>query len=94
MFLKNIIKNWYCFKTSVSLETVKKRIIERQSQENRADDNEDIAIKRYQTYERSSKPVIDYYQKSKLLRAINGEVSISEINSEISGIIEGIKGWL
>ena len=41
---------------------------------------------------KSSKPVIDYYQKSKLLRVINGEVSISEINTEISGIIEGIKG--
>ena len=81
-------------KLSVSLETVKKRIFERQSQENRADDNEEIAIKRYQTYEKSSKPVIDYYQKSKLLRVINGEVSISEINTEISGIIEGIKGWL
>ena len=79
-------------KLSVSLETVKKRIFERQSQENRADDNEEIAIKRYQTYEKSSKPVIDYYQKSKLLRVINGEVSISEINTEISGIIEGIKG--
>ncbi len=79
---------------SVSLETVKKRIFERQSQENREDDNEDIAIKRYKTYEKSSKPVIDYYQKSKLLRVINGEVSISEINTEISGIIEGIKGWL
>ena len=81
-------------KLSVSLETVKKRILERQSQENRADDNEEIAIKRYQTYEKSSKPVIDYYQKSKLLRVINGEASISEINTEISGIIEGIKGWL
>ena len=79
---------------SVSLETVKKRIFERHSQENREDDNEDIAIKRYETYEKSSKPVIDYYQKSKLLRVINGEVSISEINTEISGIIEGIKGWL
>ena len=79
-------------KLSVSLETVKKRIFERQSQENRADDNEKIAIKRYQTYEKSSKPVIDHYQKSKLLRVINGEVSISEINTEISGIIEGIKG--
>ena len=77
---------------SVSLETVKKRIFERQSQENREDDNEDIAIKRYKNYEKSSEPVIDYYQKSKLLRVINGEVSISEINTEISGIIEGIKG--
>ena len=81
-------------KLSVSLETVKKRISERKSQEQRADDNEQIAIKRYQTYEKSSEPVLDYYKKSNLLRVINGEVSISDINSEISGIIETLKGWL
>ena len=34
-------------KLSVSLETVKKRISERKIQEKRADDNEDVAIKRY-----------------------------------------------
>ena len=79
-------------KLSVSLETVKKRILERKSQEQRADDNEQIAIKRYQTYEKSSEPVLDYYKKSNLLRVINGEVSISDINSEISGIIETLKG--
>ena len=77
-------------KLSVSLETVKKRILERQSQEQRADDNEQIAIKRYQTYENSSKPVIEYYKKFNLLKVINGEASISEINSEISGIITAI----
>ena len=81
-------------KLSVSLETVKKRILERQSQENRKDDNEQVAIKRYQTYEKSSKPVIEYYEKSKLLKVIKGEATITEINSEISGIIEAIKGWL
>ena len=81
-------------KLSVSLETVKKRILERQSQEKRADDNEQIAIKRYKTYEKSSKPVIDYYKHSNLLKVINGEASISEINIEISGILEAIKGWL
>ena len=81
-------------KLSVSLETVKKRILERKSQEQRADDNEQIAIKRYQTYEKSSEVVLDYYKKSNLLRVINGEVSISDINSEISGIIETLKGWL
>ncbi len=81
-------------KLSVSLETVKKRISERKSQEQRADDNEQIAIKRYQTYEKSSEPVLDYYKKSNLLKVINGEVSISDINSEISGIIETLKGWL
>ena len=79
-------------KLSVSLETVKKRISERQAQEKRADDNENIAIKRYKTYENSSDPVINYYKQSNLLKVINGEVSIKEINSEISGLIETIKG--
>jgi len=81
-------------KLSVSLETVKKRILERQSQENRADDNEEIAIKRYQTYEKSSEPVLDYYKQSNLLKVVNGEATISEINSEISDLIDAIKGWL
>ena len=79
-------------KLSVSLKTVKKRILERQIQEKREDDNEEVAIKRYNTYEKSSSPVIEYYKQSNLLKVINGEASISEINSEISGLIEGIKG--
>jgi len=81
-------------KLSVSLETVKKRILERQTQEKRADDNEEIAIKRYKTYEKSSGPVIDYYKQSNLLKVVNGEAGISEINSEIRGLIDTIKGWL
>ena len=77
-------------KLSVSLETVKKRILERQTQENRADDNEEIAIKRYRTYEKSSEPVLNYYGQSNLLKVVNGEAGISEINSEISGLIDAI----
>tara|TARA_B100001248_G_scaffold163300_1_gene123274 strand:- start:3833 stop:4405 length:573 start_codon:yes stop_codon:yes gene_type:complete len=79
-------------KLSVSLETVKKRILARQSEEKRADDNEQVAIKRFKTYEEASKNVIDYYNQSNLLKVINGETSITEINTEISGIIDAIKG--
>jgi len=79
-------------KLSVSLETVKKRILQRHTQENRADDNEEIAIKRYKTYEKSSESVLDYYKQSNLLKVVNGETGISEINSEISGLIDTIKG--
>ena len=79
-------------KLNVSLETVKQRILQRQTLEKRADDNEEIAIKRYKTYEKSSKPVIDYYKQSNLLKVVNGETGISEINSEISGLISAIKG--
>ena len=77
---------------SVKLQTVKIRIQERQNQENRADDNEITAIKRYQTYEKSNQPVIDYYKQRKLLKVVNGESSINQISEEISGIIDGFKG--
>ena len=77
-------------KLSVSLEIIKKRIFERKTLENRTDDDEKTAIKRYETYEKNSKPVIDFYQHRGLLRVVNGERSIVEINSEISAIIEAI----
>ena len=79
---------------SVSLDVIKKRISERLFQEKRSDDTEDIVIKRFQTYEKSTAPVIDYYKKSNLLKVVNGEATISEINNEISGIIDANKGWL
>ena len=79
-------------KLSVSLETVLKRILERKSIEKRADDNEEIAIKRFQTYEKASEPVLNYYEQTKLLQVVNGEKSISQINNEISGLIDSIKG--
>ena len=74
-------------KLSVSLETIKKRISERRTIEKRPDDNEEIAIKRYQTYEKSTEPVIEYYKRLNLLKVIDGERSIDQINKEISDII-------
>ena len=95
--LDNLLKKYnqkidIVLKLSVSLETVKKRILERKMQEQRTDDNEEIAIKRYQNYEKSSKPVIDFYNETKLIKVVNGENSISQINDEISGLINSIKG--
>ena len=95
--LDNLLKKYQqkidiVLKLSVSLETVKKRILERQTQEKRADDSEEIAIKRYKTYEKSSESVIDYYKQSNLLKVVNGEAGISQINSEISVLIDAIKG--
>ena len=79
-------------KLSVTLETIKKRISERKNIEQRKDDSEKIAIKRFVTYENNIKPVIDFYEKTNLLKVVDGETSISEISSEISGLIEAIKG--
>ena len=81
-------------KLSVSLETIQHRISERKTLEKRTDDSESIAIKRYKTYENNIKPVIDFYKQSNLLKVVNGEMPITQISDEISGLIEGIKGWL
>ena len=79
-------------KLSVSLETIKKRILERKILEKRDDDSEEVALKRFQTYENNIKPVIDFYKQSNLLEVVDGEATISKISDEISGLIESIKG--
>ena len=97
--LENLLKKYdqkidIALKLSVNLASIKQRILERRSRENRADDNEEIAIRRYEMYEKNIKTVIDFYKQSNLLKVVNGETSISEISDEIGDLIDGIKGWL
>ena len=66
--------------------------MERKNLEKRDDDTEEIAIKRYKTYEDNIKPVIDFYKQSNLLKEVNGEAPVTKISNEISGLIDGIKG--
>jgi adenylate kinase len=58
----------------------------------RTDDTLDIAISRYENYEKNIKPVTDFYKESKLLKVVNGETSIMAITKEISSLIEAVKG--
>ena len=58
----------------------------------RSDDTLDIAISRYENYEKNIKPVTDFYKETKLLKVVNGETSIMAITKEISDLIEGVKG--
>ena len=51
-------------KLSVNLDTIKKRILERKTLEQRADDSEKIAIRRYEMYEKNIEPVIEFYNQS------------------------------
>jgi len=97
--LDNLLKKYnqkidIVLKLSVNLETIKKRILERKTVEKRLDDLEEIAIKRYETYENNIVSVIDFYKQFNLLKVINGELSVDEISNEISALIDAIKGWL
>ena len=95
--LENILAKYdqkiiIALRLTVSLETIKKRILERKLIEKRNDDNEDIAIKRFETYENNIKPVINFYKESNLLKEVNGEASVTEISDEISDLINSMKG--
>ena len=73
--LDNLLKKYnqkinIVLKLSVNLETIKKRISERKTLEQRADDNEQIAIKRYEMYEKNIEPLIEHYKQSKLLTVV------------------------
>jgi len=58
----------------------------------RSDDNVEIAKKRYETYENSTKPLLEYYSKSGLLKNIGGENKIEEIAAKIADFINLIQG--
>ena len=60
----------------------------------RDDDNVDVAIKRFETYEKSTEPVLKYYKKMNLVKDINGEIDIETIHSEINTYLSIIEGWL
>ena len=55
----------------------------------RADDKQDVIENRYDVYERSTAPLIDYYRDRGLLREVDGTRSSDAILSEIMAILSG-----
>ena len=60
----------------------------------RDDDNVDVAVKRYKTYEESTEPVLEFYKKLNLVKDLNGETNIESIQSKISDYLTVIEAWL
>jgi len=58
----------------------------------RGDDTLEVATKRYETYEKTTEPLIDYYDNLNLLKVVNGESPINQIYDEITDIIRLIEG--
>ena len=60
----------------------------------RDDDNVNVAIKRFETYEDSTETILELYSKMNLVKDVNGEASIDAIYREISSFLKVIEGWL
>jgi adenylate kinase len=54
----------------------------------RKDDNLEVVIARYDTYMRSTKPVLDFYIKNSNFTEIDGAAEIDQINSKINDILK------
>ena len=66
------------------------RMLERGKVSGRADDNIDSIKHRFVEYEAKTKPVLDYYQGSGKLYAVNGVGEIPEIFKNLCGVIDGL----
>ena len=55
--------------------------------ENRADDNISTLLKRYDTYMKTTKPVLDFYSQKHNFHEIDGDKKIVEISSKIEQIL-------
>ena len=73
----------FIFFLNVNKETIIKRVEKRKILENRSDDNLDTILKRYNTYMKTTKPVLDFYSKNSNFYEIDGTLKIDEITAKI-----------
>ena len=77
----------FIFFLNVDKETIIKRVEKRKIIENRTDDNLETILKRYDTYMKTTKPVLDFYSKNSNFYEIDGSLKIDEITAKIDAFL-------
>ena len=75
------------FFLNVDKDTIIKRIEKRKILEKRSDDDLDTILKRYDTYMKTTKPVLDFYSKNSNFYEIDGGQEINQITRKIEGFL-------
>ena len=75
------------FFLNVNKDTIIKRIEKRKIEENRSDDQLETILRRYDTYMKTTKPVLDFYSKNPNFKEIDGALEINQIISKIDGFL-------
>lgn len=65
-------------------EVMLARLLERGKTSGRSDDNEESIRKRFQTYEESTRPIIDYFRKQKKIREVDSNRAIELVYKDVS----------
>ena len=77
----------FVFYLNVNKETIIKRIEKRKIIEDRSDDELNITLRRYDTYMKTTKPVLDFYSKNSNFQEIDGSLEIEQITNKIDTFI-------
>ena len=75
------------FFLNVDKDTIIKRIEKRKILEKRSDDDLDTILKRYDTYMKTTKPVLDFYSKNSNFYEIDGGQEIDKITRKIEAFL-------
>ena len=75
------------FFLNVNKDTIIKRIEKRKIIENRLDDELNTILSRYDTYMKTTSPVLDFYSKNPNFHEIDGSLEIDEITRKIDSFI-------
>ena len=73
----------FIFFLNVEKEIIIERLKKRKSLENRSDDELDTILKRYDTYMKTTKPVLEFYSKKPYFKEIDGGQEIDQITRKI-----------
>ena len=77
----------FIFFLNVDKDTIIKRLEKRKILEKRSDDKLDTILKRYDTYMKTTKPVLDFYDKNPNFHEIDGALKIDEITAKIDNFL-------
>ena len=78
----------FIFFLNVNKETILKRVEKRKVLEERSDDDSKTVLKRYDTYMKTTRPVLDYYSKNSNFYEIDGTLEINEITLKIDDFLK------
>lgn len=68
---------------------VTQRLLARAAKEGRADDTEDVIMRRLEVYETETAPIVGVYDQRGLLKKVDGMGGIDEVNARILAVLGG-----
>ena len=77
----------FIFLLNVNKDTIVDRIQKRKVLENRTDDDLNTILNRYDTYMKTTKPVLNFYSNKSNFHEIDGTLEINEITNKIDGFL-------